>query len=94
MLEGPHTEANYLMREMGFTVARKHAAKLRRIAVLTAFVVPSVCAIAGAFAEHVFDIPLFLVGAASASFGVFVERWLFFAEAKHVVTLFYGAKAA
>ncbi len=22
--------------------------------------------------------------------GVFVERWLFFAEAKHVVTLYYG----
>jgi DMSO reductase anchor subunit len=25
--------------------------------------------------------------------GLFVERWLFFAEARHVVTLFYGASA-
>jgi DMSO reductase anchor subunit len=23
-----------------------------------------------------------------------VERWLFFAEARHVVTLYYGAEAA
>jgi len=22
--------------------------------------------------------------------GIMIERWLFFAEAKHVVTLFYG----
>jgi DMSO reductase anchor subunit len=26
--------------------------------------------------------------------GVLVERWLFFAEAKHTVTLYYGASAA
>ena len=26
--------------------------------------------------------------------GVLVERWLFFAEAKHVVTLYYGATTA
>jgi len=25
---------------------------------------------------------------------VVVERWLFFAEAKHVVTLYHGAEAA
>ena len=25
--------------------------------------------------------------------GMFVERWLFFAEAKHVVTLYYGDPA-
>jgi len=24
--------------------------------------------------------------------GVMVERWLFFAEAKHTVTLYYGAR--
>ena len=25
--------------------------------------------------------------------GMFLERWLFFAEAKHTVTLYYGAEA-
>jgi sulfite dehydrogenase (quinone) subunit SoeC len=30
----------------------------------------------------------------SAGLGLVVERWLFFAEAKHTVTLYYGADAA
>ena len=32
--------------------------------------------------------------AASVSLGVVIERWLFFAEAKHVVMLYYGAERA
>jgi len=30
----------------------------------------------------------------SAGTGVLVERWLFFAEAQHTVSLYYGAQAA
>ena len=30
-------------------------------------------------------------GAVLATAGTLVERWLFFAEARHVVTLYYGA---
>lgn len=30
--------------------------------------------------------------AVGATVGVLVERWLFFAEAKHAVTLYYGAE--
>ena len=33
-----------------------------------------------------------LAAALSASGGILVERWLFFAEAKHSVTLYYGAR--
>jgi len=33
--------------------------------------------------------PWFALAAASASAGAFVERWLFFAEARHLVTLYY-----
>jgi DMSO reductase anchor subunit len=94
MLEGPHTEANYLMREMGFTIARKHAAKLRRIAVMAGFILPALLSLCGLFVEQALDIPLFILAALSASLGILVERWLFFAEAKHVVTLYYGAKSA
>ncbi len=35
-----------------------------------------------------------VVAALSMSFGLIVSRWLFFAEARHVVTLYYGAQAA
>ena len=34
-----------------------------------------------------------LLAAAAAMVGVLVERWLFFAEAKHTVTLYYGAES-
>jgi len=84
----PHTEENYLQHEMGFVVARKHADKLRMIAlalggglpVAILFLAPaSAGALAVAVLAHVA--------------GMFVERWLFFAEAKHVVTLYYGEAA-
>jgi DMSO reductase anchor subunit len=32
------------------------------------------------------------VAVISAGLGLVVERWLFFAEAKHTVMLYYGAK--
>ena len=35
-----------------------------------------------------------LVAAPLATFGVLIERWLFFAEAKHTVMLYYGAGRA
>jgi len=31
-----------------------------------------------------------IVDALSMTVGVVIERWLFFAEAEHVVTLYYG----
>ncbi|MDE3174946.1 MAG: dimethyl sulfoxide reductase anchor subunit [Pseudomonadota bacterium] len=94
LLESPHTEENYVMREMGFRVARKHAAKLRRIVIAALFVVPLLALLCIALASS----PLlagFAAGLAtlSAAAGVGVERWLFFAEATHVSTLYYGRAA-
>ncbi|PDQ20449.1 DMSO reductase [Mesorhizobium sanjuanii] len=89
-LEWPHTEENYLLKEMGFRIARKHAAKLRRITQLLAFALP-VLLLAIVFALPWPIAALLSVLAAAAQFaGVLVERWLFFAEAKHTVTLYYG----
>lgn len=91
-LEAPHTEENYVMREMGYRVARKHAAKLRTMASVAAFVLPMLClAIQTATIRPWAAVPAGLA-AVSALVGVLVERWLFFAEARHVVTLFYGAE--
>jgi len=89
VFERPHTEANYLTREMGYVVARKHAARLRAIAVLLFAFVPMLCV------APLFLVPglaagwLLSVAALSALLGALVERWLFFAEAKHLVTLYY-----
>ncbi len=88
-----HTEANYVMRDMGFVVARKHGQKLRLIALGAAFGLPIVLLLA-MLAVPVLA-PIFAVLAVmSAAVGLMVERWLFFAQAQHVVTLFYGAAVA
>jgi DMSO reductase anchor subunit len=86
--EVPHTSANYVQKEMGYAVARKHAAKLRRLVILA--LVLAVLLMLSALAVPYAALP----AAALALFAAVVERWLFFAEAQHVVTLFYGTKAA
>ncbi len=85
--EPPHTGGNYLMREMIHTVGRKHALKLRVIAVLCAGVAPALLLL-------VLPAGLVTVGLAVLVHltGTFAARWLFFAEAEHVVGLYYGAR--
>jgi DMSO reductase anchor subunit len=78
-LDPPQSEENYLLREMGYRIARKHAARLRVIAVVLGFVAPIVLL--------PFVPP---VAAVAVLLGLLVERWLFFAEATHTITLYYG----
>jgi len=94
LLEAPHTQENFLMKEMGFKIARKHARKLRLIALglgLGAAVLALLAALAG---DGIAGAIAALLAMVAGSAGVLVQRWLFFAEAKHVVTLYYGAEAA
>jgi len=93
-LEPPHTQPNYVMREMGFEIGRKHAQKLRRMSVVLLFVVPAVLSVLVLLAGWSIGFLLALLAVGSAAVGVLVERWLFFAEAEHVVMLFYGRNAA
>ena len=88
VFERPHTETNYLLREMGFVLARKHARKLRRIALALFAAVPALCAMTAAW-QPAWTLPAMVVGAIAFQLGALVERWLFFAEAKHLVTLYY-----
>ena len=95
LLERPHWEDNYLTREMGYRVARKHAVKLRKIAAFAGAVMPFT-ALLFAYAAPLSPLT---AGALTLGFivhmlGVLVERWLFFAEAKHTVMLYYGAATA
>ena len=81
----PHTSENYLQTEMGFVVARRHAVKLRVISVLLGCFVP----LLGLYiTEH--SIVLLSAVLLVHFVGIFVERWLFFAEAKHVVSTYYN----
>lgn len=92
-VEAPHTEENYLTREMGFVLARKHSSKLRGMALLLFGGAPIVFAIAALMWPALgYLCACFTLAGVIA--GTFVERWLFFAEARHVVMLYYGAARA
>lgn len=92
LFESPHVNDNYLTREMGFVVARKHADKLFAIAVLSGGVFPSVVALMLLLTggQEAFAILAMCIALASHGLGVLVERWLFFAEARHAVMNYYG----
>ena len=95
MLTAPHTEENYLLKEMGFRIARKHAVKLRRIAAIAGLALPLAAVLVAYFlTAHAIDIVLLAVGIVLNAIGTLTERWLFFAEAKHTVMLYYGAERA
>lgn len=85
--EPPHTGSNYLLKEMVHVVGRKHSLKLRAIALGLGYVVP-ITLIVLPGAGHL------LGGLAVLSHvaGILASRWLFFAEAEHVVGLYYGAR--
>lgn len=86
VFEQAHTAGNYLLREMIFVVGRKHAQKLRAIALALAAVIPAaLLAISG-------EVWAFALSAICHLIGALTARWLFFAQAEHVVGLFYGKR--
>jgi DMSO reductase anchor subunit len=90
--EAPHTESNYLLREMGFRLARKHASRLRSLTIL---LLAAICvAVGAAWAWPRSATSFALLCFALAAAALFVERWLFFAQAQHLVTHYYGRSAA
>jgi len=89
VLDPPHTSTNYLQAEMGYKVARKHAEKLRNIALTTLFALPLVLGVIILLVPSL-AVVLGILSVLSAALGIVIERWLFFAEAKHVVSLYYG----
>jgi DMSO reductase anchor subunit len=89
MLEPPNTEENYLLKEMGFRIARKHRVRLRLVARVAAFAVPLLATLVALVADSTLAAALAVL---STALGLVVERWLFFAEAKHTVMLYYGAE--
>jgi len=94
LIEGPHTQANYLLKEMGFAIARKHARRLRLVAVLAGFLIPMAVTALALRAEGDMQVATLGLACIVCAIGIATERWLFFSEARHVVTLYYGAQRA
>ncbi|WP_122075748.1 DmsC/YnfH family molybdoenzyme membrane anchor subunit [Pseudophaeobacter sp. EL27] len=89
--EPPHTGSNYLLREFVHIVGRKHAQKLRAIALLLGFALPVVflvLPVESSLIKHL----MAAFAVLSHMAGIAVSRWLFFAQAEHVVGLYYGKR--
>lgn len=78
----PHTGPNYLSREMMFVVARRRAEQLRLVTLALGFALPLAT----------LATPLWPLAAPLHLLGALCSRWLFLAEAEHVVGLYYGAR--
>jgi len=85
VFERGHTAGNYLLREMIYVVGRKHVRVLRPLALILGALAPAVLMAAQHPAATV-------LAAALHGVGALASRWLFFAEAEHVVGLYYGKR--
>ena len=89
--EPPHTGSNYLLREFVYVVGRKHALKLRIIGFGLGFALPialMVMPFDSVMMKHLMAGVAVLLHIA----GIACLRWLFFAQAEHVVGLYYGKR--
>ncbi|GKY86386.1 dimethyl sulfoxide reductase anchor subunit family protein [Sinisalibacter aestuarii] len=85
MFESAHTARNYILDEMFFTVGRKHSQKLRMISTVLIGVVPVLMLLLLPV-----SMPMAIAALLIHVAGVLTSRWLFFAEAEHVVSLYYS----
>ena len=88
LLEAPHSGPNYLMKEMVFRVGRSHAKTLRRVTLIAGFAIPILALLFGLGGP--LALPLAVIAVVSHAIGILASRWLFFAEATHAVSLYYG----
>jgi len=90
LLDTGHTHGTFLTQEFGFQIARQQASLLKIVVFALGFIVPGLMLIwvfnqEGGQTAAIVAVLAGIVGAA-------VERWLFFAEARHVVNLYHGAQ--
>jgi DMSO reductase anchor subunit len=93
LVEPAHSAGSWLLDETGFRVARRHAARLRRLALLFGVVLPWPLLALGLLVGGRWTLVLALPAVPSLALAVAIERWLFFAEARHTVGLWYGEAA-
>lgn len=87
--EAPHTEGSYITREMVFALARRHRQRLRLFAALMIFIAPLFGLALAWLLRDSDPRPAFAIATGLLWLGALLERWLFFAEARHVVSVYY-----
>ena len=87
LLDVGHGRGAFLEREFDYRVSRPMLLLLKAVALVVGFVLPAVLIADGAGSAAA--VLALLLGVA----GAMVERWLFFAEAEHVVRLYHGQRS-
>lgn len=90
LLDTGHTHGTFLTQEFGFKLARQKAGILRVAVFVLGFGVPGVLLVS--IFQHPDAMWAASLALAAMLLGASVERWLFFAEARHVVNLYHGAQ--
>lgn len=85
LFERSHTARDWVMQEFAFRVARKHLGKLRIAGLVLLSPLP-----AAVIALAPSSLTATIAAAVLHLAGTLTCRWLFFAEAEHVVGLYYG----
>lgn len=84
LLDIGHSAPNFLTREFGYRLSAKKRYCLRALMLALIIITPLVFL----YADLVASNAAYLM--AACYLGVLIERWLFFAEAEHVVRLYHG----
>ena len=87
LLEGPHSGTNYLLKEMVHIIGRKHSQRLRVIGFLFVGIMPGLILLF--LSTNIIILTIILL---IHLFGMTIVRWLFFAEAEHVVGIYYSKR--
>ncbi len=90
LFDSGHTHGTFLTEEFGYQLARRRAGVIKVLLFVVGFALPAAMlavVLRGGAAEAAAA-----VAAAAGLAGAVMERWLFFAEARHVVNLYHGAQ--
>ena len=90
LLDVGHTAGTFLTEEFGYIPAQGTVTLFKVLVFVLGFIVPGliVFGMTGGDATTA----MAWVALISAFLGIGLERWLFFAEARHVVNLYHGAQ--
>ena len=90
LLDVGHTAGTFLTHEFSYQAKQKLLSLLKTLSLLLSFVVPLILLIL--MLRGMASVTMAGSALLSALVGVVVERWLFFAEARHVVNLYHGSQ--
>ena len=88
LLDVGHTGGTFLTDEFGYKVAERKLFRIKILSILSGFIIPFFLIYTHSFIYE--NIALCLLAIFLSFIGMISERWLFFAQAKHVVNLYHG----